>query len=503
MKKSLLMTILGVLVGASACTEESEFDTPKNHFATQEVVITATHEFDSQTKTVLKEDGSVWWKPNDAIGVFFGAHCFPFYSCNMVDTPSASFVGNIQFIQGHNENSTGNVDVPSETYWGVFPPELANKYTKAKGFDYTLGNEDYELPSREGESLNVYLPSRQMGVAGTFDSNNFISIAKSDDYRELSFYNLCGGLAFCVEHDKIKTVTFSGNDGEILAGQVNVVMDSNGHPVVNEVINGKTEVTLAMKDGECFIPGEWYYIVMLPTTLEKGYTMTLNKTKKVSTDPVEIKRSVFGRLTNPDASVSTTEIYIDGDFADWDDTDPSVISVATNNNENRGGLKVMKVYADMDFINLYLEFDWDYVTDRSEYNGNPLDIYLSSDQEKGGYDRWTDLCVEYILEGFIFNGAEYMSWNGDMFMWTGGLHEAGWDWEPVLGGIEGEGAGTDDKYEFRLPVETLKQEMDYDLEFWIGVTISQNWDAVGVLPNAACTEDDPWGRAEMLHVTVY
>lgn len=300
--------MLGIL-SISACTGISEIENLEEKTEKKEVTITATHEFDHQTKTVLQEDGSVWWKPNDAIGVFFGTYCSWFVAYNMEDAPTANFIGEAIIVQGHNENSNGNAG--EYTYWGVYPPDLYNDYDDYDDFDYWSGNEDYEEPTREKESVNVYLPAKQRGVAGTFDSNLFISIAKSNTYKELSFYNLCGGLAFCVEKEGIHTVTFKGNADEVLAGGVNVVVNSDKHPVVNKVRNGKKEVTLTMPKGEYFVPGEWYYMVMLPTELEKGYSMTFYTNKEVGTvvssKPVEIKRSVFGKLTNPDSGVQYTE----------------------------------------------------------------------------------------------------------------------------------------------------------------------------------------------------
>lgn len=308
MKKFSLLTMLGIL-SISACTGISEIENLEEKTEKKEVTITATHEFDHQTKTVLQEDGSVWWKPNDAIGVFFGTYCSWFVAYNMEDAPTANFIGEAIIVQGHNENSNGNAG--EYTYWGVYPPDLYNDYDDYDDFDYWSGNEDYEEPTREKESVNVYLPTKQRGVAGTFDSNLFISIAKSNTYKELSFYNLCGGLAFCVEKEGIHTVTFKGNADEVLAGGVNVVVNSDKHPVVNKVRNGKKEVTLTMPKGEYFVPGEWYYMVMLPTELEKGYSMTFYTNKEVGTvvssKPVEIKRSVFGKLTNPDSGVQYTE----------------------------------------------------------------------------------------------------------------------------------------------------------------------------------------------------
>lgn len=304
-----IISALGILAVATACTGLSEVVNPEDYIVKEEVVIRAIHEYDAHTKTVLQEDGSVWWQPNDAIGVFFGKYCSWFRAYNMEDAPSANFIGEAIIIEGHNENSNGNTG--EYTYWGVFPPDLYCHYDDDDDFSYWSGNEDYEEPTRERESVNVYLPAKQKGVAGTFDSNNFISIARSKTYKELPFYNLCGGLAFCVEKEGIHTVIFKGNSDEALAGYVNVVMNSEGYPVVNEVRNGKKEVKLTMPEGDYFVPGEWYYIVMLPTALENGYSMTFYTDREmgtvVSSKSVEIKRSVFGRLTNPDSEVEYTE----------------------------------------------------------------------------------------------------------------------------------------------------------------------------------------------------
>ena len=440
--------MLGIL-SISACTGLSEIENTEETTVKKEVTITATHEFDYQTRTVLQEDGSVWWKPNDAIGVFFGTYCSWFVAYNMEDAPTANFIGEAIIVQGHNENSNGNAG--EYTYWGVFPPDLSNDYEDDDDddFSYWSGNEDYEEPTREKESVNVYLPAKQKGVVGTFDSNLFISIAKSNTYKELSFYNLCGGLAFCVEKEGIHTVTFKGNADEVLAGGVNVVVNSDNHPVVNEVRNGKKEVKLTLPKGEYFVPGEWYYIVMLPTSLEEGYSMTFYTDREmgtvVSSKPVEIKRSVFGKLTNPDSEVEYTEFipvesveirtesYNEGiNIGDtlaltavitpsdctfpavWSSSDPSVATVDENGNVvgvSEGEARITLTVGDMS------DYRWVYVYgDGSEDEKVPsftitsidlTDVYAITSMYKEEYDGdvlytinedGTNSIMKFILE---------------------------------------------------------------------------------------------------------
>ncbi len=422
MKKFGLLTMLGIL-SVSACTGISEIENPEETVK-KEVTIKVSHEYDGQTKTVLQEDGSVWWKPSDAIGVFFGTYCSWFHAYNMEDAPTANFIGEAIVIQGHTENSNGNSG--TYTYWGVFPPDMASEESYDEDdFDYWTGNEDYEEPTREKESVNVFLPAKQKGVAGTFDSFNFISIARNTTYEELYFYNLCGGLAFCVEKEGIHTVTFKGNSDEVLAGGVNVVMNSDSRPVVNEVRNGKTEVKLSMPEGEYFVPGEWYYIVMLPASLEKGYSMTFYADKEmgtvVSSKPVEIKRSVFGKLTNPDSGVEYTEFIpvesveiqresysseicvgdtlaltavitpSDCTFpAVWSSSDPSVATVDENGNViglSEGETRIVLTVGDMsDYMYLYVYPEEEKIPSFKITSVDLTDVYAIASIYKEEYD---------------------------------------------------------------------------------------------------------------------
>ena len=193
-------------------------------------------------------------------------------------------------------------------------------------------------------------------------------------------------------------------------------------------------------------------------------------------------------------------VTIDGEFADWDALDASKVAVATNNSETHGGLKVMKVYADEVFINVYVEFDWEFVADRGN-SANPFSLYLCTDKERGGYNMWTDLCIEYMIQGTIFQDDAFVSWDGGMYMWTGEPHGEGWNWGEALSSVGGQGAGAGEKYELCIMVETLAGVMEFGDKFWIGADVQQNWDSAGVLPNAPVTDEDTSGKGEMLEVT--
>lgn len=124
MKALRLISLIGILGVFAACQTIEELKGIDNgDYITEEVIVHATNEMDGQTKTVLKEDGSVWWNPEDAIGIFFGNICSKFVAYNMKDAPSANFIGNAIISTGHNEQSPG---LGEYSYWAVYPYDPEN-----------------------------------------------------------------------------------------------------------------------------------------------------------------------------------------------------------------------------------------------------------------------------------------------------------------------------------------------------------------------------------------
>ena len=203
-------------------------------------------------------------------------------------------------------------------------------------------------------------------------------------------------------------------------------------------------------------------------------------------------------------------ITIDGNFEDWDAIDPAKLAVATNNSETNGALKVLKVYADESILNVYVELDPDFVTCRCseapcehfEEPGNPLDLFFSTSKDAGGYNAFSDMCVEYFVQGTLFENGEFTSWDGGMYMWIGEVHAEGWSWEEVLPSIGAQGAGSGDKYELAIMMEMIGGVMDLTGDLYLGAVLEQGWDIAGCLPNAPVTDTDNTGKAEMLKVII-
>ena len=217
-----------------------------------------------------------------------------------------------------------------------------------------------------------------------------------------------------------------------------------------------------------------------------------------------------------DDSEFVSKIKVDGDFSDWAALDASKVAVATNKNDDKDALKVLKAYADEVYLNIYFEFDGEQVEDRS---WPAVHVYLNSDGDKstGGYgDEFADACVDCMMETAIFSSGEWNDWNPSFWKWWGEANGSGWEWvEPGRPGDEADmwgailpegsgiahGMGSGNAYEIQIVREMLPG-IDFADTFGVGIDIQQNWSSIAWLPNAASTDDNPNGLANMLDVTI-
>ena len=238
---------------------------------------------DDETRTVLQEDGRVFWKPEDCITVFYGNVPGKFTSTNTEPAATAEFTG-----------SLGSFVLDGETEFKAIYPY----------------SDIIVTPTDEG-ILSLYLPSEQTAVEGTFADDLFICVAKSKDYN-LHFYNVCGGVSFSLARDDIKKVVFRGNNKETLAGTMFVDFAADGIPQVIDFTAGRSSVTLSAPEGETLKQGVWYYLVTAPQNLSQGYTMELWADEIVETvsseSAVTIRRSAWGVLKDIGSTTTTVEV---------------------------------------------------------------------------------------------------------------------------------------------------------------------------------------------------
>ena len=199
-------------------------------------------------------------------------------------------------------------------------------------------------------------------------------------------------------------------------------------------------------------------------------------------------------------------ITIDGNFDDWAALADATVAECIPDHV-QSGLNVLRAYADEFYLYVQVEFDFDVIADRAEDNGNPLMLCFSTTHEStfGGYDAWSDCCIEFMTAPHIFTGTDgvYKSYTGDaLYMWTGEVGAAGWSWESVLEDHMSVGAGSDNKYEIAMLMDVLGSYMEFDGKILLGAMIQQGWGKQGVLPHAEVTEENPAGTSPMMEVPI-
>lgn len=274
MRKLYYIVFMLLLLAACIRTEDNNMS-----FNPDDVTFYAINADMAETKTVLQADGTIQWLPKDEINVFYsGTESARFVSNNTENAAQVAFKGALKDFT-YREGAS---------FWAVYP------YRESHTFS--------------GESLTVSLPADQVAVAGSFADDLFVSIARTTNFN-LHFYNVCGGIEFSVTEPGVKTVTFKGNGDEPLAGSADISFDQDGKPVILNVTEAATSITLTTPDGSAFQTGVKYYIALWPATLENGYRITLTKEDGTSTiknysKSVTVKRAVWGVLEDLDKGLS-------------------------------------------------------------------------------------------------------------------------------------------------------------------------------------------------------
>lgn len=236
--------------------------------------------WDPETRTVLQEDGSVWWSPGDEISLFVDGinNRYQLTSTNTDASASANFIGQIG----------GTTD--ASKYIAVYPHSSYNSF--------------------DGTTLKAYIPSRQVAVEGSFDKNSFVSVAISED-ESLYFNNICSGIKFSVNTSGIDRIRIETNDYIGISGRISnsQFLESPNQNYVAALPN----VTVFAPNETGFEPGKCYYAVLCPFMNEIGITVLYYKddlvAKWVYDKPIEFKRGVFKRLINKDEGLRFNKQY--------------------------------------------------------------------------------------------------------------------------------------------------------------------------------------------------
>ena len=484
MKKSVFFVFAICLL--AACSQK---ETASDKAVSSSPAIYASIE-SSTTRTFIDDQLNVCWNAKDWIVVFnkdtYGARYI--FDGNDGDT-SGSFT-----IDPSDEGETNNDPLPY--VYAAYPYQAS--------------------ASAEDGRILIYLWDEQEFTEGSFDPLVNIMVAASED-ETLTFKNAVGILKLRLYGDPevpIESVTIQGNGWEIISGDALVYIAPGEDPVIEPSRDGNYSCYIDSYSSPFYLgksasePLDLYFL-LYPTDFEYGITITVESSDGqtftyTNRMPLEIKRSVI-TTTAPLKVVFPEPICIDGNFADWDELDPSKVAVAEcASNPYKGALKIAKVYADYNYVFIYVEFDETAVS-WSPSELVPFHIYLNGDGNTatGGFgDMFSDACVDVLLEGFLTNGYYLVGYGPTVYKWNGEANGSGWHWTEILAAGSGicSGAGRGNAVEIRLDREKYPDGVLAD-NFGIGFDIQQAWESVGILPNVDVTADNTMGKAPMLNVT--
>ena len=240
------------------------------------------------TRTVLENEGSVSWEAGDEISLF---------------DPS-----------GNNNKFVTSVGGESVTFSGTA--------VNAGGKYYALYPYDANA-NLSGSVFTTMLPAQQSARDGSFASMLNPSVAVADGPNEsLSFKNACAVIKFSfttTTDAEISKVVFQGNNGEPLAGNVQIDAGVTSPVAVVLTDGASSEIELS----GTFTPDKDYYFVVAPCSLSNGFTITFYNSEgkawsRVGTKSASLKAGYILDLgTSTVGNFSSCEL-IDGVYHIYD-----------------------------------------------------------------------------------------------------------------------------------------------------------------------------------------
>lgn len=195
---------------------------------------------DPVSRTVLvdgDDENKVNWEANDTISLFDP-------NSNNIFTTSDG---------GASVTFTGSAKDGQSTYYALYPYNAQATIS--------------------GSIITTTLPAEQTAREGSFDKMLNPSVAKSGNNKILKFKNACAVVKFTLgsvpDGKNMVKAMFRGNNGESLAGPIQIDASSETPVATVQTDFAGTEVTLS---GE-FTSGKTYYFVTVPTELTSGLTL--------------------------------------------------------------------------------------------------------------------------------------------------------------------------------------------------------------------------------------
>ena len=265
---------------ASGCSED-ELVKDQSTSSTSKL-FTASFE-GNESRTYIENGNLLRWTEGDQISLFDGNTLNRQYKFN-----------------GETGDNAGTFSVVDKPY-GTGNDLSANYavYPYAKDFKIT-----------ENGVITATLPAEQSYATNSFGlgANTMVAVTEDTDDTFLKFKNVCGYLKLQLYGDDvtIKTITLTGNNNEKLAGKATITPTYGKNPTI--IMDDETTETITLDCGENGVKigstaktATVFWMVVPPTTFEKGFTMTVSDIEgrtftKSTSNKVVIERNVINPM---------------------------------------------------------------------------------------------------------------------------------------------------------------------------------------------------------------
>lgn len=200
----------------------------------------------AETKTLIDGKKS-YWDGTEGIRVFDGKVANgKVYEATVQKSQTAKFV-----------EKDATVGIEGDDYLAVYPEAPAGSVT----WDGNVTS-----PAKK-----FWLPGDQKAVAGSYDPSTHIAVAYTEaGNTNLEYKNVTALVKVTVANEKVSEICFYGNSEEKITGNFDVLYNE-GNPVAS-FATGYTQNTYAKVTGT-IEKGNTYYISILPTVFEKGFSI--------------------------------------------------------------------------------------------------------------------------------------------------------------------------------------------------------------------------------------
>ncbi|MBO5732457.1 MAG: leucine-rich repeat protein [Alistipes sp.] len=233
----------------------------------------------ASSRTAIDEELNISWHADDRIAVFYGNRNN--IECRF-DGATGDVRGTISAVESIDTGDKHSIDAILAYY----------------PYDANVAINDYE-------ELEIKLQAVQYYAEHGFGrgANPMVAVTESLSHHSLSFRNVCAMLKLQMwGNATIKSITFKGNNQEVLAGEATLIASHDILPDIEFKSSGEKSVTLDCGDGVKLSTNKSsptdFWIILPPIDFPKGFTI----------DVVDVEERTFTKSTTKSVSFERNTI---------------------------------------------------------------------------------------------------------------------------------------------------------------------------------------------------